>query len=58
MERITLNILGPLLWTNSGRRYLLVAMDYFGKWPEAFGILGQEATTVALCVYGRDVLTF
>ena len=47
MERIAVDITGPLPVTESGNRYILVAMDYFTKWPEAYAIPNQEATTVA-----------
>jgi hypothetical protein len=47
MEQIAIDILGPLPRTDSGNRYLLVALDYFTNWPEAFAIPDQEATTVA-----------
>ena len=47
MERIAIDVLGPLPVTESGSKYLLVAIDYFTKWPEAFAIPNQEATTVA-----------
>ena len=43
MERIAIDVLGPLPVTERGSKYLLVAIDYFTKWPEAFAI----ATTVA-----------
>ena len=45
MERIAVDITGPLPVTASGNRYILVvAMDYFTKWPEAYAIPNQEAT--------------
>ncbi|CAI5653079.1 unnamed protein product [Oreochromis niloticus] len=31
----------------SGNRYVLVAMDYFTKWPEAYVVPDQSATTTA-----------
>ncbi|KAK7899004.1 hypothetical protein WMY93_019857 [Mugilogobius chulae] len=34
MERIGVDILGPFPVTDSGNRYILVAMDYFTKWPK------------------------
>lgn len=46
-ERIAMDIAGPFPETNNGNRYLLVAMDYFSKWPEVYPIPNQEATTVA-----------
>jgi hypothetical protein len=47
MERVGIDILGPLPLTDSGNRYLLVAMDYFTKWPEVVALPNQEAVTVA-----------
>ena len=38
MERVAVDIAGPLPCTPRGTRYILVAMDYFSKWPEAYGI--------------------
>lgn len=46
-ERIALDIVGPLLLSNEGNRYILVVSDYFTKWPEAYPLSNQEATTVA-----------
>ena len=47
MERVAVDILGPLPISNAGNKYLLVAMDYFTKWPEVFAIPDQEAVTIA-----------
>lgn len=46
-ERIALDIAGPFPITDKGNRYILVVVDYFTKWPEAFAIPNQEAVTVA-----------
>ncbi|UYV65014.1 K02A2.6-like [Cordylochernes scorpioides] len=46
-ERIAIDIMGPLPRSDKGNRYILVAMDYFTKWPEAFPLADQEAETVA-----------
>ena len=46
-ERMAVDILGPLPVTERGIRYLLVAQDYFTKWPEVIPIPNQEACTVA-----------
>ena len=48
MERIAIDVLGPLPETDNGNKYLLIAMDYFTKWPEAYPLPNQEATTVVL----------
>ncbi|KAF7654557.1 hypothetical protein LDENG_00068330 [Lucifuga dentata] len=45
MERVGVDILGPFPTTDSGNRYVLVAMDYFTKWPEAYAVPDQSAST-------------
>uniref|UniRef100_A0AAV2IXJ3 Integrase catalytic domain-containing protein n=1 Tax=Knipowitschia caucasica TaxID=637954 RepID=A0AAV2IXJ3_KNICA len=47
MERVVVDILGPFPVTNSGDRYVLVAMDYFTKWSEAYAVPDQSAATTA-----------
>ncbi len=47
MERIAIDVLGPLPLSDSGNRFLLLVVDYFTKWPEAFAIPNQEAPTFA-----------
>ncbi len=34
-ERWGIDIVGPLPQTEDGYRYIVVAMDYFSRWPEA-----------------------
>ncbi|GFS49796.1 retrovirus-related Pol polyprotein from transposon 412 [Trichonephila clavipes] len=45
-KRIVFDILGPLPRSSDGNN-ILVDMDYFTKWPEAYSIPYQEASTVA-----------
>ncbi|KAL6466836.1 hypothetical protein MHYP_G00246400 [Metynnis hypsauchen] len=47
MERVAVDVLGPFPVTDSGNRFVLVAMDYFTKWPEAYAVPDQGAVTTA-----------
>lgn len=47
MERIAIDILGPLPETPRKNKFILVVSDYFTKWLESYPIQGQEAATVA-----------
>ncbi|KAG1926312.1 protein NYNRIN-like [Pimephales promelas] len=47
MERIGVNILGPFSITDAGNRFVLVAMDYFTKWPDVYAVPYQSASTSA-----------
>ena len=40
---IAVDVVGPLPEMESARQYLLVAMDFFRKWPEAYPKRNQEA---------------
>lgn len=46
MERVAVDLVGPLPRSNKGNRYRLSAIDYFIKWPEAYALPDQEAETV------------
>ncbi len=39
--------MGPFPERESGSKYILVVSDYFTKWVEAYGIVNQEASTIA-----------
>jgi transposase InsO family protein len=46
-ERIAIDVAGPFPLSDQRNRYLLIAMDYFTKWPEAYALPNQEVSTVA-----------
>ena len=50
-HRIGIDIKGPLPVTKKGNRYIIVAMDYLTKWPEAKAIPNMKAETVAEFIY-------
>ncbi|PIK55025.1 Retrovirus-related Pol polyprotein from transposon [Apostichopus japonicus] len=58
MERVAMDILGPLPVTDTGNRYILCVADYFTKWTEAYAIPNQEAVTVARVFVEQFVLRF
>lgn len=47
MERVGVDILGPFPKRELGNRYVLVAIDYFTKWAEAYAVTNQSTVTVA-----------
>ncbi len=47
MERVAVDIAGPLPLTPQGNWYICVVMDYFTKWPKAHVLPNHEAETVA-----------
>ena len=59
MERVSLDILGPVTRTYKGNKYVIVVTDYFTRYAEAYGVPDIEAQTVAdklleefICRYG------
>lgn len=58
MERVAMDILGPLPVTDRGNKYILCIADYFTKWTEAFPLPNQEAETVARVFVEQFVTRF
>ena len=58
MERMAIDIMGPLPVTKSNNKYIVVVADYFTKWTEAFALPNQEAYTVADCLVTNVILRF
>ncbi|KAI3375555.1 hypothetical protein L3Q82_003886 [Scortum barcoo] len=62
MERIAVDLMGPLNETDRHNRYILVVQDYFSKWVEAYPVPNEQASTVAekiasewVCRYGAPL---
>ena len=47
LEKIGMDILGPIPETERGNKYILVISDYFSKWTAAYALPDQTAFTVA-----------
>jgi hypothetical protein len=41
-ERIAIDV-GPFPRSDQGNRYILIAMDYFTEWPEAYAIPNRHS---------------
>ena len=50
LEKVAIDILGPLPMTDNGNQYILVFGDYYTKWTEAYALPDQTAQRVADCV--------
>ncbi|KAL2103789.1 hypothetical protein ACEWY4_000657 [Coilia grayii] len=58
MERVALDIMGPLNETERKNCYVLVIQDYFTKWVEAFPLPNEKAETVAEVLASEWVCRF
>ncbi|CAC5389604.1 unnamed protein product [Mytilus coruscus] len=47
LDRIAIDIIGPLPITTGGNEYIMVVEDYFTKWTESYAIPNRKAVTVA-----------
>ena len=58
MERIGLDILGPLPVSDRGNRFILCIGDYFSKWITSIPIVNQEASTIATVLIESIISVF
>ena len=58
MERVALDIFGPLPQSRSGNKYVLIITDYFTRWVEALPLPNQEALTIAKALVDNWVCRF
>ena len=50
MERVGIDIMGPLPESDKGNKYIIVIGDYWTKWTEAYAVPNHTASTVASIV--------
>ena len=53
--QIGIDIVGPLPRSKKGKRYIVVAIDYLTKWPEAKALSQATAKQVAQFIY-EDII--
>jgi len=53
-----IDIVGPLPQMEDGYRYIVVAMDYFSRWPEARPLTHANARQVAKFIYEEIICRF
>ena len=54
-QRVGIDIVGPLIITKKGNRYIMTAMNYFTKWPIAKVIKEATAKTVSKFIYEKII---
>src|SRR6266542_4410996 len=57
-ERWGIDIVGPLSQTEDGYRYIVVAMDYFFRWPKARPLIHANVRQVAKFIYEEIICRF
>src|SRR6266498_3887309 len=57
-KRWGVDIVGSLPITREGNRYIVVAMDYFSRWPEARPLKAANVDTVATFLYEEIICRF
>ena len=50
MNRIAVDVVGPLAKTSSGNTHILTVFDPFSHWPEAYPISSTDAGAVITCL--------
>ncbi|CAC5418988.1 unnamed protein product [Mytilus coruscus] len=58
MERVALDIFGPLTLTKRNNKYILVISDLFTKWTEAIALPNQESSTICTAFIDHFVTKF
>ena len=54
-QHIGIDVMGPLPRTMTGKRYIVLAIDWLTKWPEAQAIETADAQTIAVFIHERII---
>ena len=54
-ERIAMDIVGPLPTTTRNNRYMLLVIDYYTRWPEAFALEHQYPHSVSFRLISKII---
>ena len=61
LEKVAIDIMGPLVESEAGNKYILVLCDYFTKWTEAYALPDQVSLKCHFILRfhwgGTDVVT-
>jgi len=57
-HRMSVDVMGPLPVTSTGKRYVVVFMEYLSRWPEAFAVEKADAATIARLITREIVPRF
>nr|VZI19671.1 unnamed protein product [Spirometra erinaceieuropaei] len=57
-QRLGLDIIGPLPFTTTSRRFILVMVDYFTKWAEAVPLLRQDTVSFTNVIFNNWICRF
>ena len=54
-RHIGIDVMGPLPCTITGRRYIIIAIDFFTKWMEGEAVEEADAQTIVCFLHSRIV---
>ncbi len=52
-DRVAFDVIGPLPTTPNGNRFILMVIDFFSKWAEAYALPNNKVETVADSIVKR-----
>ncbi len=52
-DSVAFDVIGPLPTTIQDNRFILMMIDYFSKWAEAYALPNHKAETLADCIFNQ-----